>query len=220
MAGMMFSYVQNIGSASESLKAKAVDSRLGDKNKHSQKNQNNEKSGPLIYEGDVSLENLENLENREDTNHFSIDSLIYFLEDFLELHLNTFPAEDGRFHEPYISSLPPWLRSKHSNLNVSRPLAEDVLETKASQNKVAARYAVHAYTHRSLSANVRPAPLDRHKTIKAEEQNENVTIVYDLIDDLRILKLAGVTHLNVGDSMTFLEGIDAAIKNINIYNQL
>jgi hypothetical protein len=234
----MFSDIQNIGSASEPLKTEAVDSRLSNKNKdgenHNNKRSKNEDSVKKTLGEDINKNDITarvNNADDESVNRFSLDSLIFFLEDFLEEHMTQPTAINNETpdNEPKdISTTAPWLRSKHVNSNARKKLAPPLssLTSKDQRNVVPPRYAAHAYAHRALSNSISQPTLQRVKKYGAYDQktnalpskphketsSENIKDIYGLIGDLREMKERGATHLEVRDNSALLEGISAAVR--------
>jgi|GEM_PF-2714165 len=255
----MFSDIQNIHSASEPLKTEAVDSRLGNKN-NSNKDQNksraksdgddenkqtstDEANSNALNNPDTTVNNKDD----ESINRFSVDSLIFFLEDFLEDHMILLAMQKSKMQDdPHIqptkvvstqkqvqdiSTSAPWLRSKHVNSNPSTnpsssPSLSSLQNSEKPRNVVTPRYAAHAYAHRALSNNVSPPAHRKNKrhgafekiadsipsTVHSENSKEEISDIYNLIQDLRVMKELGTTHLDVKDNAALLEGIGAAIR--------
>jgi len=230
----MFSDIQNIHSASEPLKTEAVDSRLGNRKRDDENQRSKLSNDENVEEDKVSLneegEPTTEINKKESVNRFSLDSLIYFLEDFLEEHLvlqttqsNEAPDNLGLESKDSIkeiSTVAPWLRSRHVNSNSKNNPASGLSSQK--RNMVPPRYAAHAYAHRALSNNISRHTQQKVKQHGAYEQknaplphnslSNDVGDIYDLISDLRVMKERGTTHLDVKDNAALLEGISAAIR--------
>lgn len=230
----MFSDIKNIGSASDPLKAEAVDSRLDNQRNSQDENSGNKhkKSVSSDVPDEVVSNSQDNFEGRIDAenmvsvNRFSLDSLIFFLEDYLEECITGKITErDNDLSEENsqnISTLAPWLRSKPGNSNVS-VRSSSLFQGKPNEprNMVAPRYAAHAYAHRAMLNNVSQPTRRRVKqhvvtnVFSSADQNEKtdkkIRDIYNLIRDLRDLKERGVMHLDVKDDAALLEGIGSAM---------
>ncbi len=229
----MFFDLRNISSVSEPLKTGAVDTRLNDKK--DEDSQNNKRSeNESVEETNSSALSSESNTTKESVNRFSLDSLIYFLEDFLEenMILPTAQKSDGQDdlksgpkEKTYnVSTMAPWLRSKHINSNSISPPSFSSMDPKERRNAVPPRYAAHAYAHRALSNSADPSTqrkMKQHGAYEgqigsfpnAHERNQGTEIndIYNLIRNLRTMKKHGSTYLDVRDNAALLEGISAAI---------
>ena len=254
----MFSDIQNISSASELLKTEAVDSRLNNrKNKGGEYQDNNrddnnasagepEETTQKGFEARVNTGN--DAGNDESANRFSVDSLIFFLEDFLEERIMREPTksvqeqkddeseEDARQKNIQdVSTLEPWLRSKPRNSNIPA-LPSSPPSLPSSQNReelrslIAPRFVAQAYAHRVMLNNIsrRTRQKVRQHSItntlppatESEKPGEKMRAIYNLIRDLRALKEQGITHLDVKDDAALFEGIGAAIRENGITSDL
>lgn len=200
----MFSFVQNIVSALEPLKIGAIDSRFEKNNDQVQVDQ--DASGENSQDQSFNEESLSSLEEGH-SNSFSVNSLIYFLEDFLESSLSSnidVFSPKNQHHGNDISTIKPWLKPAHNN-NINR-------QRSTSDNTNAyAKQAAYAYADRASSTNRIKRDQDRDKATQTNKQ-DNLHNIYNLIRDLRVLKRSGVTHLNVLDNATFLDGVNSAIS--------
>ncbi len=246
----MFSDIQNIGSALEPLKAEAVDSRLNKKNQeHGEGKKSRGKSDDNAHSNQVpahdasgtdSAEKSPVTEAKEDVNvnRFSVDSLIFYLEDFLEEHIvsqtpNKSDAADfsdvtQEDSTPHTSIMAPWLRSKHTNSNQRKMISSAVEGSEDPRNVVVPRYAAHAYAHRALSNEISAGARNKVRrhitydpktgTSSSSEHDPKIGDIYNLISDLRTMKANGATHLDVKDDAALVEGIGAAIRRMDCFS--
>ena len=235
----MFSDIQNIRSASEPLKAEAVDSRLSNKKEGEGEFRGKSNKNSPAKEEDAMPTGPEfraDLVNSQSVNRFSVDSLIFFLEDFLEERITgetsgyfggVIDPEEPQENAQDVSTIAPWLRSKPNNLNVPAHLVHPVFSSSSkkpeeSRNVVAPRYAAHAYAHRAMLNDVSQqtrlkvrehvAKSGLSSDTQGNKMEEGIRDIYNLIRDLRDLKQRGITHLDVKDDAALFEGISTAIR--------
>ncbi|MCK5374520.1 MAG: hypothetical protein KAJ40_04490 [Alphaproteobacteria bacterium] len=216
----MFSYIQNINSASEPRKAEAVDSRLSNKNKNNRYNQKNQRDEEKNHTDT-------NCDTRKQGhfNRFSIKALIYFLEDVLEKQLSSIPEEE-------FSVCATWSRTKHDNSNIPAHRSFSVFPSRPAkpQNKIAPNYAAHIYAHQAEANSIRATGTNQpiHKQIEKEQElstdlpeeenlyndhiKQELSELYTLICNLRTFKKTGITHLDIMHGVSITEGVRLALK--------
>ena len=173
----MFSNVQNVNSVSKPLETEATDARLRREN-HSED----------IVDHDQRDHGHNSEELDSEMNIFSINALIYFLEDFLEARLSSKLNESSTPEN--VSSIAPWMKSEPSNAN-EKPY-------------IPPKSAANAYAHGA----------DTIKSDNAQEKHshhEKVSDAYHLLRDLRDLRDAGITQLRLNSASTFFEGVHNAV---------
>ncbi|MGH1456260.1 MAG: hypothetical protein ACRBDI_05730 [Alphaproteobacteria bacterium] len=179
----MFSLVQSLTSVLRSQEARAVDSHLPKKRGGEQGFSTSDKErdfdraqegSPLGSDGAV----------------LSIESLIWFLEDFLEERMKkSSKASDKNIDQDF----KPWFRSEASNSNADSP----------SPRKVAGIYDKNAKTFSATRSSERSSQVEVHSDLKD---------VYFLIQDLRVLKEHGVQDLVLANDVSFLDGLFLAVE--------
>ncbi len=185
----MYSNIQSISSKPKPLETEAADARLRDKAK------NADEEATLHDRDDQRKEVFEDSDN--DTNVFSINALIYFLEDFLEARLS---SKLNEADEKGVSSIAPWIKTEHSNVN-EKPYVQP-------------NRAANAYAH-GAEVSKNTAQEDSVET-NVQHNNEKVSDVYHLLRDLRDLRDGGISQLNLHKSATFLDGISSAVQTAKL----
>ncbi len=173
----MFSFVQSIASVLNPYQASAVDARL-DRKRHADPDEQehndarDDAPAPLQVVGDEGTV-------------LSVQSLILFLEDFLESQIGPgFQKEE----EPALS----WVHSGHSNMN-EEPVRD-------------VGRAARAYEKTAKTA------LRRRVFKVAPPKRGDLSHLYRMIKDLRDLKANGVTDLNLDSKLGFIDSIAHAVE--------
>ena len=175
----MFSNVQNVNSVAKPLETEATDARL-------RKEHSNDVVDP--EQDNQGRQHFEQQDN--EANAFSINALIYFLEDFLEARLSSKLSVATNSQD--VSSIAPWMKAEHSNVN--------------EKPRIQPKSAANAYAHGADTIQQDNTP---EKT--KHDYPENVNDAYHLLRDLRDLRDAGVTELRLDNRVTFFEGVHNAV---------
>ncbi|MFP4098231.1 MAG: hypothetical protein ACLFP8_03640 [Alphaproteobacteria bacterium] len=246
----MFSYIKDINSASEPLKTKAVDSRLGDKSKDDRSYRSRAKRlRDLEYNGHPEPElksysdsgqqfyaEKEGFDRREGSNRFSVDALIFFLEDLLSEYLrrNAYGRVSSDQAKNFAKNsmvkpkrndsfeASPWLKVKHSNVNEASYSPALRVAGEDSGNRFSMRHAAFAYARQAAGVSHEMGSSPRVN--KFYRQSDDISSqgfvamrndagdIYDLIGVLYDLKRDGVTHLDVVDNAPMFEAVFSAVR--------
>ncbi len=183
----MIPYLQNISSIKKPLETEATNTILEIKNKPNNKDQKINKDSS--HEGNKYLDQP----NNED-NIFSVNALIYFLEDFLEHRLSS------KLHDnppQKTSSFKPWVKTEHSNMN-EKPYT-------------APKKAAIAYAHGAEAIQT-----TLHNPVKEKKNNEDIIDIYHLLRDLRDLRNDGINKIKLDKDGTFIDSIYKAVQMAKI----
>jgi len=188
----MIPYLQNISSIKKPLETEAANAILEIKNKPNNKDKKNSKNSG--HENNNYLDQP----NNED-NIFSINSLIYFLEDFLENRLSSKLNDDP---PQKTSSFKPWVKTEHSNMN--------------SKPNTASKKAAIAYAHGAEAIQT-----TLNNPMKEKKNNEALIDIYHLLRDLRDLRNDGINKIKLDKDGTFIDSIYKAVQmaKIEVSNQ-
>jgi hypothetical protein len=174
----MFSLVQNLTSALRAHEAKS----LSDNNREGRDEHERFDAYPRDKFGSAQPEN-------QDGSSISIQSLIWFFEDYLQSRLGKSSRKNT-----VSNSIKPWIKTAHSNSN------EGVI----SLAKAAQKYDENSdMAFDTLS--------DTHHG--QDEIRHELKKIYFLIQDLRILDDAGVETLLIKNDKPFMSGVFAAVES-------
>ncbi len=178
----MFSLVQNLTSILRSQEARAVDSHLPRKRGGGEDAPNSRDDDRFGGEPSDHVDT--------DGAALSVESLIWFLEDYLEERM----SKGAKAQDSYIDDgFKPWVRQDVSNNNDSMP----------SPRKVAGIYDKNAKTFSATRSSRRAGDVEAHGDLAKD--------IYFLIHDLRVLKEHGVYKLVPENDCSFLEGVFRAV---------
>ncbi len=187
----MYSNIQSINSTPKSLETEATDARLRNKAKQDE-----------IIDQDARKRQQDGFSQEPDneTNIFSVNALICFLEDFLEARLSSKLNKDVPPNQK-VSSFAPWMKADHSNAN-DRP--------HVPANRAANAYAHGAETVKGVVRGQEPSTTGHHLN------DDNMNDVYHLLRDLRDLRDDGQKQLRLDAKLTFMDGVYSAVQDAKI----
>lgn len=187
----MYSNIQSINSTPKPLETEATDARLRNKGKQDEtidQDAQKHKQGGFAQESE------------NETNIFSINALICFLEDFLESRLSSKLNADIPKNQD-VSSFAPWMKADYSNAN--------------DKPHIPANRAANAYARGANTINMRPSG-----TITSDQthhlNDDNMNDVYHLLRDLRDLRDSGQKQLRLNGTLTFMDGVYSAVQSAKI----
>ncbi len=180
----MFPYINNNDPLKKPLKTEVVSTVPKIKNNSKNNAKDNQKPSNKPHS------NISNNSCDNDDNIFSVNSLIYFLEDFLEHRLS---SKLQNSEPENISTNKPWIKTDHSNMN-EKPY-------------IPPKKAAIAYAHGAevIQANIKASDNNKH-------HNENISDIYHLLRDLRDLRDDGISKIKLGKNGTFIDSIHSAVQ--------